>query len=310
MTQFRFVLRASFASFLLLAAASSASAQASRTWVSGVGDDANPCSRTAPCKTFAGAISKTAAGGEIDALDPGGFGAVTITKSITISGAGTFASILASGTNGVVVNAGANDVVTLRGLSINGNGTGLSGIRFLAAGALHVESCDIFNFTQHGIDFSPTVAAQLFVVDTEVRENSAANGSGIRVAPAVGVSAQATLDKVRLDRNRVGLRVQDGSNVTARDSIASANPTAGFFADSTSTAIELNLEHCTASNALTGAGVRSRGAASIVRLSNTTVTGNLNGLKVDPGAAMISFGNNSVAGNGTDGAPTSTIAQL
>src|SRR5919197_5265586 len=104
-----------------------AQAQASRTWVSGVGDDANPCSRTAPCKTFAGAISKTAAGGEIDALDQGGFGAVTITKSITIDGTGTFASVLASGTNGVNVNiaVGAADPlrqVRLRGLSINGAG--------------------------------------------------------------------------------------------------------------------------------------------------------------------------------------------
>src|SRR5436853_4753463 len=95
--------------------------QASRTWVSGVGDDANPCSRTAPCKTFAGAISKTAAGGEIDALDPGGFGAVTITKAITIDGGGgQVASVLVSGTNGIVVQAGSSDVVILRNLRLNG----------------------------------------------------------------------------------------------------------------------------------------------------------------------------------------------
>src|SRR5688572_33130134 len=79
--------------------------QATRTWVSGVGDDVNPCSRTAPCKTLAGAISKTATGGEISILDPGGFGAVTITKSITIDGGGIIGSILSSGTNGIVVNA-------------------------------------------------------------------------------------------------------------------------------------------------------------------------------------------------------------
>src|SRR3989442_14568592 len=96
------------------------SAQASRTWVSGVGDDANPCSRTAPCKTWAGAISKTAACGEIDALDPGGFGAVTITKSITLDGTGTFASILASLTTGIIINAASTDVITIRGISING----------------------------------------------------------------------------------------------------------------------------------------------------------------------------------------------
>src|SRR6059036_3614146 len=115
-----------------------AQAQATRTWVSGVGNDANPCSRTAPCKTFAGAISKTADGGEIDALDPGGFGAVTITKNITIDGTGTLASILSAGTNGVIVNAPATATVTLHNISINGAGTGINGIRFLAGKALNV----------------------------------------------------------------------------------------------------------------------------------------------------------------------------
>src|SRR6202048_5169696 len=127
-----------------------ASAQATRTWVSGVGDDANPCARTAPCKTFAGAISKTAPGGEIDALDPGGFGAVTITKGITIDGGGgQVASVLVSGTNGIVVNAGPTDVVTLRNLRINGIGSGLSGIRFVSGRALHIQHCSIFGFTIH-----------------------------------------------------------------------------------------------------------------------------------------------------------------
>src|SRR5207302_1072627 len=104
MNKFRFTIKLLVIATFLLAFASIAQAQATRTWVSGVGDDANPCSRTAPCKTFAGAISKTADGGEIDVIDPGGFGTVTITKSITIDGAGTFASILAAGTVGVTVN--------------------------------------------------------------------------------------------------------------------------------------------------------------------------------------------------------------
>src|SRR5664279_823389 len=107
------ILASAFASFQT----TPAFAQATRTWVSGVGDDVNPCSRTAPCKTFPGAISKTAAGGEIDCLDPGGFGAVTITKSITIACEGTGeGGILVAGTNGVTVNAGPNDMVILRGL--------------------------------------------------------------------------------------------------------------------------------------------------------------------------------------------------
>src|ERR1041385_8664034 len=114
-----------------LACGTLAQAQATRTWVSGVGDDANPCSRTAPCKTFAGAISKTAAGGEISVLDPGGFGAITITKAITINGDGQIAGITASLVNGVIVNAGANDRVVLRNIAIQGVGNGLNGIRYL-----------------------------------------------------------------------------------------------------------------------------------------------------------------------------------
>src|SRR5437879_2834727 len=122
-------------------------AQATRTWVSGVGDDANPCSRTAPCKTFAGAISKTAAGGEINVLDPGGFGAVTITKSITIKANGELAGVLVSGTNGIVVAAGANDRVTLVGLDIDGLGNSLCGVDVLSAGEVNVVNDEIYEFT-------------------------------------------------------------------------------------------------------------------------------------------------------------------
>src|SRR5438270_956196 len=132
-----------------------AGAQASRTWVSGVGDDANPCSRTAPCKTFAGAISKTAAGGEIDALDPGGYGALTITKSITIDGGGgVVASVLVAGTNGININAGTGDYITLRNLQFNGLGQtgnpGLNGIRITTARSVHIENCAIFGFSGRG----------------------------------------------------------------------------------------------------------------------------------------------------------------
>src|SRR4029077_9441806 len=128
---------------LALAFSSLAHAQSTRTWVSGVGDDANPCSRTAPCKTFAGAISKTAPAGEINVLDPGGFGAVTITKSITISSESFEAGVLVSGTNGIVISAGATDEVILKGLDIEGLGTGLDGIKMLAGLRLYVINCRI-----------------------------------------------------------------------------------------------------------------------------------------------------------------------
>src|SRR5947209_3401268 len=163
----RFLLSTLVVLTLLLAATAPAFAQATRTWVSGVGDDANPCSRTAPCKTFAGAISKTASGGEINVLDPGGFGAVTITKPITISSEGFEAGVLVSGTNGIVVSTpNATDVVVLRGLDIEGLGTGLSGIKVLTGGTVYVEKCTINKFSI-GIDFETTVAGtQLHVVDS------------------------------------------------------------------------------------------------------------------------------------------------
>src|SRR5947209_19695705 len=136
---------------IMLLVAASASAQATRTWVSGVGDDANPCSRTAPCKTFAGAISKTATGGIIDALDPGGFGAVTITKAIEIEGNGTLASILSSGVQGIIVNitSGSNRDVTLRNILIDGSGStlGTNGINFLAGDSLEIEDCSITRYS-------------------------------------------------------------------------------------------------------------------------------------------------------------------
>ena len=145
-------------------------AQATRTWISGVGDDANPCSRTAPGKTFAGAISKTAAGGEINVLDPGGFGGVTITKAITLDGLGSEAGMLVSGTSGIIINAGATDVVTLRNLNLEGLASSTNGINILNAGSVHVENCRITGF-QRGIRFASTApGAQLFVNRTRIQK--------------------------------------------------------------------------------------------------------------------------------------------
>src|SRR5579859_5983516 len=176
--------------------------QASRTWVSGVGDDANPCSRTAPCKTFAGAISKTAAGGEIDALDPGGFGAVTITKGITIDGGGgQVASVLVSGTNGIVVQAGPSDVVILRNLRINGIGTGINGIRFLAGKGLIVDKCEIFGFTTNGVDIALGASASAYVTDTNIQN---IGGTGIRATTTAGV-VTVSVDSVRVELSNKGI---------------------------------------------------------------------------------------------------------
>lgn len=303
----RFVFCIAASIIVLTLANSLALAQATRTWVSGVGDDANPGSRTAPCKTFAGAISKTAAGGEIDCLDPGGFGAVTITKSITLDGAGTFGSILASGTNGIVVNAGANDVVTIRNLSINGNGTGLNGIRFLAGAALHVENCVIFNFSQNGIDFEPTGASELYVEDSIIRGNrNASTGTAVLCMPGVAGSAKAFVDRVILERNEFGLRVNGTTNVTMRNSDIASNTLQGIRVGN-ATGIA-NLESCVVVNNASF-GVRTAAAGAVIRLSNVTVMSNGTGLSTAGGGTIVSFGNNRIADNVTDGAPTATIPQ-
>jgi hypothetical protein len=288
---------------------SSLSAQALRTWVSGVGDDANPGSRTAPCKTFAGAISKTAAGGEIDCLDPGGFGAVTITKSLTIDGKGTFASILGAGTNGIIINAGVNDVITIRNLSINGAGTGLNGIRFIAGGALHIEDCVIFNFAQKGVDFQPAGASKLFIKDTVIRNNAnAVNGGGVFIKPQAAGSAIASLDGLRLVGNTFGINVQTSGTVTCSDCSVSGHSGNGVVINNPASAINLFLERMVITN--NGNGISSNGNVSTVRLSDSTITQNNVGLVINNSAQIISFGNNRIAGNTTNGAPSSTIAPL
>jgi hypothetical protein len=179
-----------------------AHAQATRTWVSGVGDDANPCSRTAPCKTFAGAISKTAPAGEINVLDPGGFGAVTITKSITISSESPEAGVLVSGTNGIVISAGPTDTVILKGLDIEGLGTGLNGVDVLAGQLVYVIKCQIHHFVDNGINMASTTSgARLFVKDSLILQNGTLNsapltgGININGTANSGVLVDTVVDK-------------------------------------------------------------------------------------------------------------------
>lgn len=261
---------------------STAAAQATRTWVSGVGDDANPCSRTVPCKTFAGAISKTAGGGEIDALDPGDFGPVTITKAITLDGRGTFAA-----SSGITVNF-ATAVVVLRGLSITG--TGATGISFVAGAALHVEDCAIGGFTTNAVDFAPSGGGRLIVKGTAIR---ASPGTGIHVAS----SATATIEKSQVSGSAVGLDAGGTARVSVHDSVFAGNGT-GIQAGG---AAEVNVDHgLVANNAV---GVQ---ANSTVRLSEVMVSDNTTGVT----GSVVSFGNNRIAaGNGANGSPASTVPQ-
>jgi hypothetical protein len=285
-----------------------AHAQATRTWVSGVGDDANPCSRTAPCKTFAGAISKTARGGEIDALDPGGFGAVTITKAITIDGGGQVASVLASGTNGIVVPAGVNDVVTIRNLSINGAGTGIDGIRFASGKGLHLENCTISGFTQNGVNINPTsvpsTGAQVTLVNVMSRDNAM---NGLSVIGA-GSRVSVTIDKSHFEANGGdGVVAADFTRLVVRDSEASGNGAVGFIAQANAGDTIVNIANSTAGNNVS-TGIQAGGgtAVSVVRLTGVSILSNgVNGLAVGTNGSIVSFGGNYNSGSGS---PTSNLA--
>lgn len=197
-----------------LTSVSSASAQATRTWVSGVGDDANPCTRTAPCKTFAGTISKTAAGGEINLTDPGAFGTVTITKAITIDALGVAAGVTNTGVNGVVINAGANDNVVLRGLSIFGGSgadacgfSGSNGIRVLNAGNVRVEDVKIGRQNK-GVEIAPTTGpVNVLLNRVDLTDNCT---GGVAVAPTGTGSAKVTARASTISNSGTAFSVADG----------------------------------------------------------------------------------------------------
>ncbi len=280
--------------------------QASRTWVSGVGDDANPCSRTAPCKTFAGAISKTAAGGEIDALDPGGFGALTITKAITIDGGGgQVASVLVAGTNGIVVQAGAGDVVILRNLRINGIGSGLSGVRFLAGRDLNVENCYIFGFLNNGLDIAlnQASAASVHVLNSVFKNNA---GVGIRAANATTPPVQVTVDNSAAILDNIGIEAAQHSRVAVANSVISSAAADGLKADdAVSNDAQLTVNHSEISYNVNGVTASTVGAFASVGNSKLEFNSSCGLNNSAGGTNMFSFqiggnGSNHGAGNGAN----------
>src|SRR5262245_25282789 len=284
----------------LFIVATPAHAQATRTWVSGVGDDVNPCSRTAPCKTFAGAISKTAAGGEINCLDPAGYGAVTITKSITIDCEDTQGSILASGANGVNINDSASGaprtiVVRLRGLSINGAGTtlGINGINFTSGAKLFVDEVFIQNFSGNGININANGAGVV------VRNTSMTNTAiGLRALSTTAGQAgivHVTVENTNASQNGQGIRFEGNSFGVVKNSVASDNTLNGFvvFPQSAGGA-EMNIMDSTANNNRQfGVFAGGSGQTGVVRLFNVTVFHNsTNQLQINAGGSILSNGRN------------------
>lgn len=253
-----------------------AQAQATRTWVSGVGDDVNPCSRTAPCKTFAGAISKTAASGIINCIDPGGFGAVTITKSITIDCFNTIAGVLAPGSNGINIPT-AGIVVNLRGLDIEGVGSGAIGVNITGASTVRIDRCNVFGF-------------------------KAGAATGINLAPTAA-GGRLVIDNSRIHSNSIGIQLNGAAgsvDMVLRDSVVDTNSSFGIAVSTTGPHAGAMIENTllTFNNVALG----TNGAASIARLGNSTLTANTTGVSGTAGT-LQSFKNNQVSGNGTDGTP-------
>lgn len=309
-------------SFVLALAvtAAPAQAQATRTWVSGVGDDVNPCSRTAPCKTFAGAISKTAAGGEINCLDPGGFGTVTITKSITIDCENTQGSILASSTNGVNVNDSASGSpntikVILRGLSINGAGTtpGLTGVAFVSGASLTIEDCIIQNFNTSpaaGVRVSVgSGAAVLRILNSQIVNTGAVStGAGVfaQWTSASTGNVKINIENTQLTGNvnaafRVDTTNNTGSGVQATISnslLAGSNAGIALNQPAGGAPITVMVSDSTISNN-TSFGIIANGASARVRVGSSVITNNGTAGNALGGAAINSYGNNQINGNAT-----------
>lgn len=297
MRQFRFAFNILAIAVFSLAVSSVANAQACRTWVSGVGDDVNPCSRTAPCKTFAGAISKTAECGEIDVLDPGGFGTVTITKCMTIDGTygSGFGSILASaGVSGVNVNVTTNPAtakVTLRRLSINGGCTpGVHGINYIAGNSLHVQQCDIFQFATNGINISLSTNGNATIQDTTIREVA---GSAISATATATHNVAVIVTNAEIDKVPTGISALANSIVTVRNSTLALCSSNGV--NTANTAL-VNVTDSLLT--LNGTGINIVAGAS-VRVNNNVFAQNVTGV-ANAGTGVSPAANNKFFGNLTD----------
>jgi hypothetical protein len=291
--------------FLLPADTARPQGGAPRTWVSGVGDDANPCSRTAPCKTFAGAISKTAENGIINCLDPGGFGAVTITKSITIDCHEIYASTLVSGTNAIVINFDAFAVddtarsVHLRNINFAGLNTGLDAIKIIGAATnskVYIDDCDVENFATNGIEDTRTGGGELNISNTSIRNVIGASSAGVRISNGGTTNKiKASLTGVHVENSAYGLLTKYGAQAAVTNSLFSGNSNAGVEAENDSV---VNLDHVVSTENLYG--VREVSPAE-ARMADSDITFNNQGLA----GTVTSFGTNRIWGNNTAGsAPT------
>ena len=295
----------------------------SQTFVSAaLGSDSNPCTRQSPCLTFVAALAQTNAGGEIDVIDPGDFGPVTITKAITIfgnavGGASVAGTMPSPGTSGIVISAGASDVINLGGLVFDGvNASGTSGVVFTSGARLRIQKCVFQGFTTSGITFSPGAGSAtttlLVVQDTTIVNNA----TGLLIRPTGGIAANVTLRRLHINNNTgEGLRI-DGTggsgaiNATLADSTASFNTSNGIDAVSGPGNATLDVMRVFAT-ANGSAGIQSNqssGGIASVTVGSSVLYGNAIGIQATGGAALLSYGNNQVTGNASNGSFTGSAS--
>jgi hypothetical protein len=277
-----------------------AQAQVARAWVSGSGDDVNPCSRTAPCRTFAAAVTRAAPGYEVDVLDPADYGPVTITDSMNILNDGSGeAGILISGGNGIVINAAATDVVTLRGLIIDGTNTSSSGISILSAARVNIENCVIQEFAT-GVDVTPSASGS--TTSVKVQDSTIINNTaGLISKPTGGAAVVMSIDHSRIDNNFGGGMKVDGtgggsSSVSVRDSSINFNASNGVNGvTSISGSVQIDLTRdVIATNGL--AGVQSNGVMTTMTVGDSILSNNGTAWSAISGGSLLSYGNNQVTG--------------
>jgi len=297
-----------------------------KSYVSSSGNDSNSCAGVFnACATLQAAHDKTAPGGDIGVLDPGNYGRLIINRAINITndGVGTASILVPLGSNGITITAGAGDIVSLRGLVIDGQGVGATGIQVNQANAVHIQNCVIRNFEANGggigVLLFPAIATKMFISDTIIFNNgSTAASGGILVKPFNAGTASVVLDRVHLENNVVGLRVDgtfatgDGSHVVIRDSVVSGNAADGVLAVTTAGhAPSFVVVERTTSVSNAGTGIRADGAGATMLLSADLVARNSTGISAVNGGQLISYGNNKFNNNlGPDGTPTGSYSPI
>jgi hypothetical protein len=273
-----------------------AAVMVTRTYVSGLGVDSNPCVAGWPCRTFQAALALTLPGGEIYVLDSADYGPVTISKAVTITSEGAVAGVLAASGVGITISAGTNDVINLRGLDIDGAKSGSTGIQFSSGKSLNIQRSVVRGFTQSGINFAPNGPSALVASDTTVT-NNASNG----ILVASGSAASGALSRVTASGNGVGILASGSTvSVTVADTVA-GNNNYGIGAS----AAAVMVRNSSVSNNAVGIAADQ---AAIVRVGQSSITANGTGWQATNGGQVQSYGNNNVSGNTTDGIVTTAVA--